>query len=114
MKILIDENISRRLTKLISGLCEAVTHVSKINLEKHSDRDIWNTAKTGNWIILTKDNDFQFYSSVWGCPPKVIRINCGNKSTQSLADIIESKAADIQSFAESEDCYLEIIEKVGI
>jgi len=109
MKILIDENLSWKLVKLLSDIFDEAVHVRTLNLQHKPDGDLWGIAKANNWAILTQDNDFQFFSSKWGCPPKVIRLNCGNKATVAIAHIIRSKVVAIHAFADSEDCYLEII-----
>lgn len=108
-KIIIDENLSPKLASQLSGSFSSVTHVSFENLESEVDIKIWEYAKKNSWTILTKDSDFKAYSVTFDCPPKVIRINCGNRSTSYILDKLISNNEVIISFLTNEsDCYLEI------
>lgn len=70
---------------------------------------IWNFAREKGYSILTKDWDYKFLSVAFGCPLKVIRINCGNKTTGFIAELIQEKTQIIQGFlSDSDNCYLEI------
>ena len=71
---------------------------------------IWSFALKNNYVILTKDNDFDQRSQVYGCPPKVVHLVCGNKSTIHIANLVVGKKSDLISFGENdtEDCLLKI------
>ncbi|RDC62295.1 DUF5615 family PIN-like protein [Adhaeribacter pallidiroseus] len=108
-KILIDENLPRRLVSQLAACFIESAHVSEKSLLKNSDRKIWQYAKENNFTILTKDNDFTELSKLFGCPPKVIRLKCGNQTTVNLAKIMIAKLEIIINFLEAEElCYLEI------
>jgi len=49
-----------------------VTHVRDIGLAKAQDREIWTHARDAGFAIVSKDNDFQQMSFLYGAPPKVI------------------------------------------
>ena len=84
-------------------------HVSREQLLKTVDMGIWNFASQKGYTILTKDWDFKFLSGALGCPPKVIRLNCGNKTTAHIASLLQQKFEVIKEFLTSnDDCYLEI------
>jgi len=107
--LLIDENISRRLLPNICVLFPGSKHVTYEGLEKASDKIIWDYAKIMGYCLLTKDRDFSFMSALFGCPPKVIRLNCGNQSTLKLNAILGHQFSTIVEFFNEEDaCYLEI------
>ena len=110
IKFLIDENLSQRLVAVLNEAFEGNnSHVSIENLLNSTDKQIWEFAKTKNYCILTKDWDYSFMSAAYGCPPKVIRLNCGNKTTTFIAAILKNKFIIIQEFLVDEDlCYLEI------
>ncbi len=73
------------------------------------DLAIWNFAKDNNYIIITKDNDFNERSLLEGCPPKVIHLLCGNKSTMQIKDLISLHTKHIQQFISlSSGCLLKI------
>lgn len=107
--LLIDEMLSRKLVSKLSGVMPTITHISSENLQSEMDIEIWNYAKEQNRAILTKDSDFKNLSMLLGCPPKVVHINCGNKSTDYILKLLISKIEIIINFLASEsDCYLEL------
>ena len=72
------------------------------------------TAKSGNYAIknnfhlLTKDNDFDVLSNMFGCPPKIIHLTCGNKNTAEISGKLVSNLFKIQQFIEGRECLLKI------
>ena len=48
-------------------------------MDQADDLAIWNYAKEQGFVIVTKDSDFHELSLVFGNPPKVIWLKCGNK-----------------------------------
>ena len=109
MKILIDENLSWRIKKYFVNSLDEITHLSDVNLLNSPDQDIWNWAKNHKHDILTKDIDFYFLSSLYGCPPKIIRLNVGNLSTSQIVEKIFKNFDSIEVFLnQQEDCYLDI------
>jgi predicted nuclease of predicted toxin-antitoxin system len=109
MKVLIDENLSVTLSDTCNAHFSGSQHVSKLDLLKADDKQIWNFARQNDYVILTKDWDFYYMSSSLGCPPKVIRLSCGNKTTSFLQKRIISQLRNINSFLRNPDlCYMEI------
>ncbi len=51
-------------------------------MTRASDAEIWDYAGEAGFVIVSKDNDFQQMSFVFGSPPKVIWIRRGNCSVQ--------------------------------
>ena len=48
-------------------------------------------------------------SVAYGCPPKVIRLNSGNKTSKYITNLVNKKIEIVQEFLEDDDtCYLEI------
>lgn len=105
---LLDENLPRKLARMLSHLLN-MRHVAEEGLLQSTDNFIWEYAKRERLTIITKDIDFQYLSFTYDCPPKVIRLNCGNKSTRYIADLLTDFIEDIRFFMLSLDiCYLEI------
>ncbi len=108
-KIIIDENLSRHLTSILIKPFPGSIHLSKKNLLQTSDKGIWDFAKQKDYCILTKDWDYKFMSISYGCPPKFIRLNCGNKTTIYISGLLDQKLQIINEFLQDNDsCYLEI------
>ncbi len=83
--------------------------MSDFGLSKDDDEKIWMLAKDEGFVILTKDNDFDFLSAVYGCPPKVIKLACGNKPTKFIIELVMKHDELINKFANDNDlCLLEL------
>lgn len=108
-KYILDENLSAVMVKKLANYLPHLVPVRHIALITFSDHNIWHYAKENGYTIITKDNDFLYLSNIYSCPPKVIKLNCGNKSTLYISELIIKKAEDIKTFAESPECYMEII-----
>lgn len=67
-------------------------------------------CKSNNFIIVTKDNDFDERSQLEGCPPKIVHLICGNKSTLHILNLILLRKKEIHNFSESgeENCILKV------
>ena len=107
-KYLLDENLSRKLAEKLALAFPYVTHVSNEGLLNGADKEIWDFAKSKEYVIITKDYDFSDMSHLLGCPPKVIKLNCGNKTTEFICNTLIDKLKLIKTFIESSNCYMEI------
>lgn len=109
-KILIDENLSRKLLACLTFVRES-NHVTAFSLEHTNDIEIWNFSKANGYTILTRDIDFYGLSALHGCPPKVIHL-VTPKTNQSTAyfqeRLIKSSLAIIEFLKSEIYCYLEI------
>ncbi len=107
-KYLLDENLSKKLAIKLTPVFSHVTHVCTEGLLNNFDSEIWNFAKANSYTIITKDYDFSDMSHLLGCPPKVIKLNCGNRSTEYILLALSVKSELIKNFTESDNCYMEI------
>ncbi len=97
MKILLDANISWRLVNLLPDYCEQIIHVEKTDLPVPAkDIDIWEYAKSNNFIIATNDEDFLNISLSKGYPPKVILLRTGNQNTTAIAGLFKKHKKEIE------------------
>lgn len=93
MKLLLDENLSRRLVPFLQHDYPGSNHVVLLGMESASDKVVWQRANDG-YVILTRDADFQELSLVWGQPPKVIRLKTMNQTRAATLNVlIESREA---------------------
>jgi predicted nuclease of predicted toxin-antitoxin system len=108
MKFLIDKNLSFKLKFILEKDFAATLHVDNVGLSEANDREVWHFAATNNYTILTKDNDFDVLSNVYGCPPKIVHLTCGNKATKEICEKLVSHTEGIKSFLGSKECLLKI------
>jgi predicted nuclease of predicted toxin-antitoxin system len=69
MKLLFDQNLSPRLTRLLDDLYPGSLHVREVGLREAEDAAIWEYAKQNGFIAISKDSDFQARSLLFGIPP---------------------------------------------
>lgn len=74
------------------------SQVVLLGMESASDKDVWQKAKDDDYVILTRDADFQELSLVWGQPPKVIRLKTLNQSrAATLKILLENRSVIAES-----------------
>ncbi len=88
MKLLLDQNLSHRLLEALNEFYPGSTHVRLAGLEKASDAEIWDHAKTHGFTIVSQDADFQEFAQIHGGPPKVIWLQAGNTSTGAMRSLL--------------------------
>ncbi|MBI1781537.1 MAG: DUF5615 family PIN-like protein [Sphingobacteriales bacterium] len=98
MKLLLDQNISFRVTKFILDKYPGSLQVKEAGLQNATDIFIRNYAKDNDFAIVTQDDDFNKYNELFGPPPAVIWIRKGNLSNQEIAGILISNFDLIASF----------------
>ncbi|NJK36251.1 MAG: DUF5615 family PIN-like protein [Oscillatoriales cyanobacterium SM2_2_1] len=106
MKLLFDQNLSRKLVARLADIFPKSSHVQFHTLTEAEDSEIWEFAKTQVFCIVTQDADFAERSRLYGSPPKVIWLRCGNAPTGSVEAIFRSGVETIQDFMgnDSLDC----------
>ena len=72
MKLLLDENLSRRLVPRLADLFPESAHVSSLGLIQAPDSAVWEYAKSNGFAIVTADADFYELATALGHPPKVV------------------------------------------
>ena len=80
MKLLLDENLSRRIVPMLLSDYPGSSQIMLLQLEASTDRQIWEYAKAYDYVIVTRDSDFHELSTLYGSPPKVIWLKTGNQS----------------------------------
>lgn len=110
MKLLFDQNISPKILKKLSDDFTECKQVRFVGLENSSDIDIFQYAKKNGYSIVTFDADFIDLNALHGVPPKVIYLNTGNLTTQSVSELLFQNLLIIQHYLSAEnDDILEII-----
>lgn len=104
MKLLIDENLSWRLVRILEMDFPEIIHVVNTPLQSaSSDTLIWNYAIEHQYSILTNDDDFYLLSLKYSFPPKIILLKTGNQSTNYIASILIKHKVEIQQFLSNEE-----------
>jgi predicted nuclease of predicted toxin-antitoxin system len=78
LKLLFDQNLSRKLVTRLGDIFPNASHVQFDELAEKTDTEIWEFAKLNDFCIVTQDADFAERSRLYGSPPKVVWLECGN------------------------------------
>ncbi|MBC7970404.1 MAG: DUF5615 family PIN-like protein [Verrucomicrobia bacterium] len=101
MKLLFDQNLSRKLVTRLADSFPDSGHVQFYDLTESEDSEIWAFAKVQGFCIVTQDADFAERSRLYGSPPKVIWLRCGNAPTSHVEAMLRAGATTIQLFIDS-------------
>ena len=97
MKLLFDQNLSFKLCRQLADLFPDSNQIRLLGMSEADDRIIWEYAKNKGFILVTQDADFADMATLYGPPPKVIWLRCGNQPTdaieQRLRDHVDAIAA---------------------
>jgi len=99
MKLLFDENLSRRLVEAVRDLFPGSVHITQVGLPGGTlDRTIWDYAAQNGFAIITGDTDFVTLANTLGHPPKVILLANCDYPTDIAVRLISSNAIRIAEF----------------
>ncbi|MFN6566683.1 DUF5615 family PIN-like protein [Dendronalium sp. ChiSLP03b] len=96
MKLLFDQNLSRKLVSRLADIFPDSSHVQFHGLAEKTDTEIWQFARMNDFCIVTQDADFVERSRLYGFPPKVVWLRCGNVATNQVEALIRSGVEAIQ------------------
>ena len=88
LKLLLDQNLSFRLLDKLEAAYPSSTQVKFVGLDQADDLTVWQFAKDNGFTIVTKDSDFHEFSLIYGSPPKVIWMKCGNELRRYVLDLL--------------------------
>jgi predicted nuclease of predicted toxin-antitoxin system len=103
LKLLFDQNLSRKRVNRLSDIFPESSHVQFRGLSEADDSDIWEIAKNNGFCMVTQDADFADRSRLYGSPPKVIWLRCGNAPTAEVERILRAGVEAIQELIDSDE-----------
>ena len=102
MKLLFDENLSRHLVTRLASAFPGSAHVTGVVPRQATDREVWEYARAHDFVVVSKDSDFNDLAFINGPPPKVIWLRVGNASTDQIGELLDT-ATDIVSTFEANE-----------
>jgi predicted nuclease of predicted toxin-antitoxin system len=102
VKLLFDENLSPKLSRLLADVFPDSTHVRDVGMKATDDPIVWDYARDNDCMIVSKDADMHDLSLVWGNPPKVVWLRLGNCSTLQVEALLRLEFDVIKLFSEDE------------
>ena len=110
MKLLLDQNLSPRLCDRLRDIWADVVQVRTVGQAAADDSAVSAFARHHDFTIASKDGDFSGRSSLYGAPPRVIRLALGNCSTSEIERRLRGHRDEIEMFASEPDTTLLVIE----
>jgi predicted nuclease of predicted toxin-antitoxin system len=95
VKLLFDQNLSPRLVSRLADLYPDSNHIFLLGLDKATDVEVREHAKTKDFLLVTKDADFSDLCLLYGFPPKVIWIRRGNCTNQTIEELLRKPYDDV-------------------
>jgi predicted nuclease of predicted toxin-antitoxin system len=99
MKLLLDENISRRVVPFIQDLYPNSTQVALVGLENTDDKLIRQYAIDNDFVIVTKDADYYDMTVLYGQPHKIVWLKMGNQSKAATIKTLQDNQQAIEKAA---------------
>jgi predicted nuclease of predicted toxin-antitoxin system len=103
VRLLFDENLSRKLVQRVADLFPRASHVATEGLVQSPDAAVWEYAKSHDFTIVTADADFYELATTWGPPPKVIWLRGCDYPTAVAEQLIRSQAIRVAEFLRDKD-----------
>ena len=98
MKLLFDQNLSYKLVGLLDRHFPGSSHLKLINLDKEADKHVWDFARINGFSVVSQDADFYEMSLLYGFPPKIVWLRCGNMPTQYIHKLLDDNLLLIIDF----------------
>jgi predicted nuclease of predicted toxin-antitoxin system len=98
MKLLFDQNLSFKLCQALADLFPGSSQVRLLGLAEADDGVLWQHAKANAFVLVTQDSDFADMVALYGPPPKVIWLRCGNQPTGVIEKLLRDHAKAIAAF----------------
>ena len=96
MKLLLDENLSRRLVPELQQSFPGSSQVALLGLERSTDADLCDYAASNGFVLCSKDDDFLALVAARGFSPKLIRIALGNVTNDRILEALLRSADAIK------------------
>jgi predicted nuclease of predicted toxin-antitoxin system len=91
VKLLLDENLSRRLVPALQADFPGTTQVALVGLERATDEALCAYAAEHGFVICTKDDDFHRLVAARGYRPRLLRLALGNAGNDAtLAALVRA------------------------
>lgn len=84
MKLLLDENLSRRLVPALQARYPGTSQLALLGLERATDAQICAHAAQHDFVVCSKDDDLQRLVAARGYRPRLVHLALGNVSKDAV------------------------------
>ena len=111
MRLLFDENLSRKLVAHLGDLYPGSLHVAAAGLLESPDAAVWDYAKAKGFAIVSADSDFFELATTLGPPPKVIWLRRWTYRTRDVEALLRREVIRIAEFTGDPELGLLVLDK---
>jgi predicted nuclease of predicted toxin-antitoxin system len=111
VKLLLDENLSRKLVVRLAELYPDSAHVASFDLLARPDREIWTFAQQEGFVIVSTDSDFYELATMLGPPPKVVWLRRWFHPTRDAEFVLRRDAIRLTEFAGDPDLGILVLDR---
>ncbi len=109
MKLLFDHNLSHKHFGRLDDAFPDSEHVRNVGLREASDHAVWEYARSEDFTIVSKDEDFHQLSFLRGPPPKVVWVKLGNCTTDDVERVLRERRPNLLEFDDDEDAAFSVV-----
>ena len=110
MKLLLDENLSRRLVPALQERFPGSSQVALLGLERASDARLCDHAARHGFVICSKDDDVRRLVAARGYRPRLIHLALGNAGNDAVLAALLAAADRLQAAFEDPATGMVVIE----
>ena len=92
MKLLLDENLSRRLVPALQARYPGSNQVALLGLERATDAQLCEYAADHGFVLCSKDDDFHRLVAARGYRPQLVHLALGNAGNNQVLSALLSAA----------------------
>jgi predicted nuclease of predicted toxin-antitoxin system len=105
LKLLLDENLSRRIVPALSERFPGSSQAGLLGLERSADEQLCDFAAENDFVLVSKNDDFPALVVARGYRPKLIQIALGNASNDEVLSALLGAADRLENaLSQSEVC----------
>ena len=110
MKLLLDENLSRRMLPALQQRFPGSSQVAVLGLERSTDALLCDFAADHGFVICSIDDDFQRLIAARAYRPKLVRVALGNATNDQILTTLLAAADRIESALLQPDIGVVVVE----
>jgi predicted nuclease of predicted toxin-antitoxin system len=95
VKLLLDENLSRRIVPALQAVWPGSSQVSLLGLEGATDAQLCTYAAEHGFVLVSKDDDFHRLVAARGYQPRLLHLALGNVSNDAVLAALLDDASRI-------------------
>lgn len=96
MKLLLDENLSRRLVPALQARFPGSSQVALLGMERATDAELCEHAEQHGFVICSKDDDFQRLVAARAYRPRLVLVALGNVGNDAVLAALLAAADRLQ------------------